>query len=116
MRSLLGPLAGLAAAIFLGTAAVAAPTAPAKHEITAGESLVEKVHGVVYYSDVVYGGTYYSVHTVPWVYARRHWYPRYYQPAHVEPFKYYPYYFYTPRYIYTPHYKITRSHYRRSRR
>lgn len=114
MRSLMGPILGLAAMV-LGTAAFAAPAAPAKDDIAADATLVEKVHGVVYYSDIVYGDTYYNVHYVPWLRARRHWYPRYYQPAHVEPFKYYPYYYYTPRYIYTPHYRITRSHYRRGR-
>jgi len=71
--------------------------------------------GVSHYVDVRSSDVYYGVHVAPWGY-RRHWYERYYQPAHVEPFKYYPYYYYSPRYIYAPHYSLKYSSYRRPRR
>jgi hypothetical protein len=115
MRSLKGLVAGLIAAI-TAHAAAAAPLAPADHDIGKADTLLTRVHGIVYGSDVRYAHTYYGVHYVPWIQARRHWYYRHYRPAEAEPFKFYPYYFYTPRYIYTPHYAIQRSTYRRPRR
>lgn len=114
MRTLSAAVAGLFSLV-AAASADAAPSGLAKSELAPPQVPLEHVHGVVHYYSAHSAAVYSDVHYAPWVRARRHWYERHYQPASVEPFKYYPYYFYTPRYIYTPHYTIKRSHYRRHR-